>query len=154
MTAEAIEFDRSLLGVEHRVGTFNITREAILAFCEAVGDSNPLFTDREAARAAGHDDIIAPPTFCTAFNPRMGFPDLKLEFPGVNLLAGQAVESLAPIKPGDTLTATTVLKEVYSKTGRSGTMVFWTWETRYTNQDGVIAAKSQQSFVRRGRGVE
>jgi acyl dehydratase len=32
-------------------------------FARAVGDPNPLFVDAERARAAGHPDVIAPPTF-------------------------------------------------------------------------------------------
>lgn len=31
-------------------------------WCEAMGNRNPIFTDAEAARAAGFDDIVAPPT--------------------------------------------------------------------------------------------
>lgn len=31
-------------------------------WCEAMGNHNPIFTDPAAARAAGHDDVVAPPT--------------------------------------------------------------------------------------------
>lgn len=36
-------------------------------WCEAMGDSNPMYTDAEAARAAGFDDIVAPPTMLMAW---------------------------------------------------------------------------------------
>ncbi len=152
MSAE-LKFDRSLLGVERLMGRFDVSRETILSFCEAVGETNPLFTDSEAAKAAGYDDIIAPPTFCSVFTTSVGLPDIQLEFGEVTLLAGQVLENLAPVKPGDRLEARTALREVYPKTGRSGMMVFWTWETTFTNQDGTTVAKALYSFVRRHRGA-
>lgn len=36
-----------------------ITRSTLAAFAEAYGDHNPIHLDREAARAAGLDDVIA-----------------------------------------------------------------------------------------------
>ena len=37
--------------------------EKIRNFAEAIGDDNPIYWDRAAARAAGHADLVAPPTF-------------------------------------------------------------------------------------------
>lgn len=42
---------------------YAVTREKIREFAEAIGDSNPAFTDVAAARALGHPDLLAPPTF-------------------------------------------------------------------------------------------
>ncbi len=36
-------------------------------WCEAMGDENPIYTDAEAARAAGFADIVAPPTMLMAW---------------------------------------------------------------------------------------
>jgi acyl dehydratase len=44
-------------------GPYVGTREAIAAFAEAVGATQPAHTDLEAARALGYDDVVAPPTF-------------------------------------------------------------------------------------------
>ncbi len=76
-------------------------------------------------------------------------PDIKLTFGDVGLFASQAIENVAPIRPGDTLEAKTYLKEVYEKTGRSGKMVFVVWETSFTNQDGNTTVLVRDSFVRR-----
>ena len=56
--------------------------EKIRNFAEAIGDDNPIYWDREAARAAGHADLVAPPTFGVSiitraqdevlFNPALG----------------------------------------------------------------------------------
>ena len=79
----------------------------------------------------------------------MDRPDINLEFGDTGFFAGQAIESVGPIRPGDSLDASTKLKEVYSKTGRSGTMVFAVWETTFVNQKKETVALVTESFVRR-----
>ena len=150
MTAE-IRYDRSMLGVEHEVGSFSVTSEMIVSFARSTGESSPLYLDEEAARSSQHGGIIAPPTFCTIFVAGIPRPDIKLEFGDMGLFAGEAIECLEPVRPGDTLHATTKLKEVYPKTGRSGMMVFAVWQTRFTNQAGETVALVEESFVRRNR---
>ena len=46
-------------------GRSEVAREKIRDFATAIGDLNPVYLDPEAARAAGHADVIAPPTFLT-----------------------------------------------------------------------------------------
>ena len=149
-TDEDIKYDRSLLGVEHAIGTFPVTSEMIVRFARSTGETNPVFLDEEKARESEYGGLIAPPTFCNLFVSGAR-PDIKLEFGDMTLFAGQAIECLAPVRPNDTLEARTRLKEVYAKTGRSGKMVFAVWETGFTNQRGETVALVQESFVRRNR---
>jgi hypothetical protein len=142
-----IKFDRSLLGVEHPVGTFPVTREMMAAFSRSTGETSPAYV----GDGSGSDDIVAPPTFCNIFASSVTRPDIKLEFGDIGLFAGQSIEPRAPVAPGDTLTATTKLKDVYAKTGRSGTMVFAVWQTSFANQRGETVALVEESFVRRNR---
>ena len=146
-----IKFDRSLLGVDHEIGSYEVTREMILKFARSTGETNPLYFDEAAGRESEYGDIIAPPTFCNMFVSGVTRPDIRLEFGDVSLFAGQAIECVGAVKPGDTLSAKTRLKEVYAKTGRSGKMVFQVWETSFANQDGDDVARVQESFVRRNR---
>jgi acyl dehydratase len=146
---DIITYDRSLLGREHRIGSFQITAEMILAFSTATGETHPLYTD--AVKAAECGGLIAPPTFCNALIDGFQRPDIKLTFGDVGLFASLAIENLSPIRPGDTLAAKTTLKDVYAKTGRSGKMVFAVWETSFTNQHGVTAVLVRESFVQRQR---
>ena len=44
--------------------------EKIRDFAVAIGDDNPIYHDRDAARQAGHADLIAPPTFGVAIITR------------------------------------------------------------------------------------
>ena len=148
---EDLKFDRSLLGVDHEIGPFPVTKDMIVQFARSTGETNPLYLDEDAARESEHGGMIAPPTFCNMFVTGASRPDIKLEFGEVGLFAGQAIECLGAVRPGDTLNAKTKLKDVYAKTGRSGKMVFQVWETSFANQSGDTVALVQESFVKRNR---
>lgn len=47
-------------------GPYAVTAAQIAAFADAVGSDDPLHHDAEVARAAGHADVIAPPTFAVS----------------------------------------------------------------------------------------
>ncbi len=140
------DYDHSLYGVEHESGPFDVTPEIITTYTRSVGEDNPIFTDADAARQAGYANILAPPTLCALFE-RGELPDINLQFRGRQFHGGQRVEPKAPIVAGDRLTASSHLKDVYTKTGRSGTMVHVVWETTFRNQDGAIVAEVQRSQV-------
>jgi 3-hydroxybutyryl-CoA dehydratase len=148
-TDDDIEFDRSLLGVSNPLGQFQVTAQMILDFSESCGETNPVHSDEAKAKESEFGSLIAPPTFCNVFVNGLSRPDIKLEYGDIGFFAGQAIESLAPIRPGDTLNASTKLKEVYAKTGRSGKMVFAVWETSFSNQNDQDVARVQESYVRR-----
>ena len=144
-----LDYNKSLYGVEHRAGPFPVTRELIQAFSQGIGETNPVFTDVETAQVAGHADLLAPPTLCTIFVRQIQLPSIDLEFGKIPMHAGQRVQSIAPILAGDQLSASSHLKDVYAKTGRTGTMVFVVWETTFSNQDGTVVAEVEESFARR-----
>lgn len=39
-----------------------VNQPMIRHWCEALGDTNPIYVDAEAAKAAGHPGVVAPPT--------------------------------------------------------------------------------------------
>ena len=144
-----LEYDRSLYGKEHLAGPFEVTKALIQSFTQSTGGSDPLFVDETAAREAGYRGLVAPPTFCTVLVERVALPDINLRFGSTQMLAGERVQPRAPIVAGDQLTASSRLKDVYAKTGRSGTMVFISWETTFRNQHGEVVADIEESFARR-----
>lgn len=144
-----LDYDRSLHGKEHQAGPFEVTEDQIQAFSRGIGETNPIHTDIAAAQAKGFRGLVAPPTFCTVLVRGVSLPDIKLKFGKTQMHAGQRVQSRKPIVAGDSLTASSHLKEVYPKTGRSGTMVFVVWETTFRNQDGVVVADVQESYASR-----
>jgi len=144
-----LEYDRSLYGKEHEAGPFEVTREMIQAFSRSIGETGAVFNDEAAAQAAGYRSVVAPPTLCTLYVRRVELPDINLKFGRTRFHAGQRVQARAPILAGDFLTASSHLKEVYPKTGRSGTMVFIVWETTFRNQKGEVVADVQESYAAR-----
>ena len=144
-----LEYDRSLYGKEHHAGPFTVTPEEIRAVTQSIGETNPIFSDESAAKAAGYRGVVAPPTLCTMYVRRVSLPDLNLKFGNMSMHAGQRIQSHIPVIVGDKLTASSHLKEVYAKTGRSGTMVFIVWETTFRNQNGELVADVQESFAHR-----
>ncbi len=149
--AMELDYDRSLYGKEFQAGPFFVTEETIRAFCQSIGDTGPVFNDKSTAREAGYQGLgsMAPPTFCTLFVHQVELPSINLKFGRSRFHAGQRVQSRRAIVVGDSLTASSRLKEVYPKTGRSGTMVFIVWETTFRNQRGEIVAEVQESFAAR-----
>ena len=152
--SEAVfEYDESVIGVELDVGTAEITPARIAAYCTAVGETNPLYTDAAAAEAGPYGGLVAPPAILQTLGVGGG-PDPKVKFGNTAFHSGTRFEVYAPIHPGDTITVKAGVKEVYAKTGRTGTMVFAVRTQRFVNQDGTTVALTEQSMVHReiGRG--
>lgn len=62
-----------------------VGREKVREFADAIGDKNPLYHDVDAAKTAGHPDLIAPPTFpfvitFKAMVGAIGHPSLNLDY--------------------------------------------------------------------------
>ena len=148
-TQDALEFNREVIGRDFYRRTHPVTREMVLGFAHAIGETNPLFVDEKAASEGPHGDIIAPPTFVGSFVRLEEPPDLNLRFEGTIYMAGQWIEPLLPVCPGDTLTCTARLTDVYRKTGRTGDMVFIVVEHSFHNQHGNLVARAGRSHVRR-----
>lgn len=149
--AMELDYDRSLHGKEFQAGPFLVTEETIQAFRQSIGETGPIFNDKDAARAAGYRGLgsMAPPTFCTLFVRHVELPSINLKFGRTRFHAGQRVQTRRAILVGDSLSASSHLKEVYPKTGRSGTMVFIVWETTFRNQRGEVVAEVQESYAAR-----
>ncbi|MSQ30444.1 MAG: hypothetical protein EXR64_00225 [Dehalococcoidia bacterium] len=145
---DVIEYDRSVVGREVLVGSFEVTRELIASFCQALDERNPLYTDEAFAAQGPHGGIIAPPGIIQAV--RMGpAPNPGVKFGSSTMMAGQLHEYYLPVRPGDTIEGFAQVREVYEKTGRSGRMVFVVRRTRFANQHGEDVAALQTTSVHR-----
>jgi acyl dehydratase len=146
----ALEFDRSILGQTFDETTFEpVTREEILEFAAALDESNPLYTDEEAAHKGPFGGLVAPPTFCTKFRGQRFSPDNLPRFGKVGFDAGRDVELYAPIRPGDVLTMVSSVDDIYEKTGRSGSMYFIVLRNLLTNQQGEKVAMIYHRLMQR-----
>src|SRR5262249_48748854 len=133
-----------------------VTRREAQRYARAVGDLSPLYFDEDAARAAGYDGLVAPPTFVgPAVVAGMTLDDLREDGlwrergPRVRLgvtrtmFGGEEWEFHAPVLIGDTVTAVRRLGAVEEKDGRSGPFVLLHYETTFTNQRGEVVAVSR-----------
>ena len=56
-------FDRTSAGYESAPVEVTVERGPIAFFAETIGETNPIHFDVDAARAAGHPDVMAPATY-------------------------------------------------------------------------------------------
>ena len=141
-----VNWDRSLLGKEFVRLEQHVTRDMLLDYAAMMGTTNPIYVDAHAARARGYRDIIALPTFITMQGAQPLTPP-AMQFTGMGINAGYDCHFSEVIYPGDTLTYSTCLADLYEKTGRSGTMQFAVRETTVTNQHGVVVAVMRNPFI-------
>src|SRR5688500_2099795 len=89
---------------------YEVGREKIREFANAVGETSSVHQDRDAAREAGFRDVVAPPMFCVVYSaPAMGPVILDPEV-GINLATmlhgSQEFEWDEPVCSGDVITTT------------------------------------------------
>ncbi|HET6686297.1 MAG TPA: MaoC family dehydratase N-terminal domain-containing protein [Jiangellaceae bacterium] len=111
--------DPSATGRVYPTQAYEVSRERIREFADAVGDANPVHRDTEAAKALGHAEVIAPPTF--AMIPVLRGFDVLMDDLGIVyarvIHANQRFVHLRPIRAGDQLRTTTTLDTVRSVGG-------------------------------------
>ncbi|MCL1817410.1 MAG: MaoC family dehydratase N-terminal domain-containing protein [Spirochaetaceae bacterium] len=130
--------DLSYKGKEIAAYTFEVDRSKIRELAAAIGDTNPIFTDSEAARKEGYADTPAPLTFATVMTFG-GCPDIwrLMEGMGIDtarlLHAKEEYEYLAPLYPGDIVTGRIVVESL-----RGGRMEMACFQTTYTRGDEPV----------------
>jgi acyl dehydratase len=139
-----------------------ISRRESQRYAWAAGDLNSIYFDEGAARAAGYDGLVVPPTLL-GWIMEDGRPLDELREDGLyrgrrqaiplrvsrTMFGGQEWDFVAPILVGDTITAETRLKGLEEKSGSSGPFVLTTQETTYTNQRGEIVARARVISIAR-----
>ncbi|MCU1442924.1 MAG: hypothetical protein JWQ59_1074 [Cryobacterium sp.] len=100
-----------------------VGREKVREFARAVFATNPIHFDPEAARAAGHADVVAPPTFPIVVQEAtlaqlLAEPDAGIDFTRV-VHGDQRFTYTRPIVAGDELTATLTVTSVKTLGGHS-----------------------------------
>ena len=63
--------------------------------------------------------------------------------------AGKGIECFSPIRPGQTIVGRTHLHDIYTKTGRSGRMVFVVTRIEFYDETGAHVANSDSRTVMR-----
>ena len=148
--------NRDFIGREYPASTtYEVGREHIRRFAEAIGDTNPAYTDRKAAEALGHPDVIAPPTFLTVLNFRFALegpvvdPALGLDYSLV-VHGEQRFEHHRPVRAGDVLSLVSRIEDI--KDAGRNELILMVLEV--TDEAGAPVATLRSTIVSRGTAAQ
>ncbi len=144
--------NRAFIGREYPASaTYEVGREHIRRFAEAIGDRHPAYLDPAAAQALGHPDVVAPPTFLTVLGYRFAAegpivdPELGLNYALV-VHGEQSFELHRPVYAGDVLSSVQRIEEI-KDAGRNELILT---VTEVTDSAGAPVATLRSTIVSRG----
>lgn len=144
-------FDPSLIGYSFGKRSITVEEWSVRWYANAIGETDPTYSDLAAARAAGYPSLRVPPTFLSCMEGWLfkTFDLLALAKidPSRVLHAEQQYDFRAPVYAGDTLTYEPRIADVYEKKG--GALEFLVKESCITNQHGVHVADARSVLVQR-----
>jgi acyl dehydratase len=146
--AMAIKTDA--VGKEWPATSYEVGKEKIREYATVIGLDNPVYFDREAAKAAGYRDVVAPPMFCVVYSapalgPAMFDPEVEMNFAAM-VHGSQQFEWDEPAVVGDEITTSAKCLEIFEKDGKG----FYRFETNSVNQDGQLVVKGTWTNIVRG----
>ncbi|MAW28507.1 MAG: hypothetical protein CMP98_06900 [Gammaproteobacteria bacterium] len=130
------------LNLEFDEVSFDLDGERMAMYGQCCGETDPKFTDVK------NEDFQAPPTFVSTL---VGGRHLPKDMPvpdGVGMDAGKYVEWMAPLRAGHTLIGKSHLHDIYTKTGRSGRMIFFVTRMELFDGDEHVANADTRTVFR------
>ncbi len=130
--------------------SYQVGREKIKEYANALGIENPVHFDPGAARDAGFRDVVAPPMFAVVYSgPAMGpvmfDPEVGMNF-ATMVHGAQEFEWAEPVCSGDLITTTPRCLEIYEKDGKG----FYVFESKSVNQEGEAVVRAVWTNIVRG----
>ncbi|HYK33824.1 MAG TPA: MaoC family dehydratase N-terminal domain-containing protein [Streptosporangiaceae bacterium] len=129
---------------------YQVSREKLREFADAIGDTNPVYRSPAAAQEAGYPDVIAPPTFPIVIS--VASSSKALADPGLNLNYAMVVhgeqrfEYSRPIVAGDVVTAQSTITSIRDV----GSLSMMTTTTEIRTVDGEHVCTAHSTLVERG----
>ena len=138
------------VGKTYEPTLYAVGREKVKEYARAVGETNPVHLDAEAARAAGYADVVAPPMFAVVYSsPAVGPPMFDSEI-AINLAmmvhGGQEFEWGPLVVAGDEITTTASVKDISERAG----LGYYVFESISTNQRGEQVCRGTWTQIVRG----
>lgn len=142
----------SLKGYQWPESTVDVERGRVAMFAKAIGETDPVYFDVDAARAAGHPDLLAPPTFVFGLDLEHSDTLGVLAAHGVDLSAvlhgEQRFTYHRDVHAGDTLSLSAEFTDYYSK--RNGALEFLVRRSQLTSGGDLVAEMESVSVIRNG----
>ena len=110
-------------------------------YARSCGETAAKYTDPE------DPDFQAPPTIGSSFQPKRRYPEGFPTFKGLGMDAGKAVAPMKPMRAGQPITARTHMHDIYTKSGRSGRMVFFVNRMEFSSPEGELLGTADTSIV-------
>jgi acyl dehydratase len=138
------------IGKSYDAVTYAVGREKIREYAAAVGETNPLHLDVAAARAAGYDDVVAPPMFAVVYSSpaltlAMVDPELGVDF--ARVVHGAQELAWGPlVTAGDEITSRATVKDISERGG----MNFFVFEVESDNQRADRVCTGTWTIIVRG----
>ena len=138
------------VGKTYAPTVYAVGREKIKEYAHAVGETNQLHLDHEAARAAGYRDVVAPPMFCVVYSspsvaPALFDPEVGINF-AMMVHGGQEFVWGPLVVAGDEITTTVSVKSIEQRAGNG----FYVFESESVNQDGETVCTGTWTNIVRG----
>ena len=150
-------FDRTAKGTTIGPVTVQIERGRIRFFSQVLGQTDPIHSDLDAARAAGHPDLVAPASFFVVVDAtanealrRRGIPTAaeRVKCDYRYLLHGEERYFYqAPLYAGEEVEIGTTILDFYEKKG--GAMEFVTFESTIRHPARGVLIRSQRTLLHR-----
>ncbi|MFN2590031.1 MAG: MaoC family dehydratase N-terminal domain-containing protein [Actinomycetota bacterium] len=142
--------NHELKGKEYKEVSFTVDRDHVVRFCDAIGEQSPVFRDPAAAKEAGFDEQIAPPTFITALQIQTSGQvvmdqDLGLNYSMV-VHGEQEYEYTRPLLAGETLMAVPRIADIYAR----GRNEFLVTEAEIRDPSGRVVCVARSTILSRG----
>lgn len=143
--------NRSNIGCSFEPFVVNVEAGRLRFFAQAIGEDNPIYSNENAAIAAGYRGILAPPTYSMVLDTEGTslqdlFTLLNLDISRI-LHGSQSFEYFETIHAGDRITIEATISDIYDK--KQGALEFIVLENKYTNQAGSLVARSEYTLVYR-----
>ncbi|WP_117212604.1 MaoC family dehydratase N-terminal domain-containing protein [Allorhizocola rhizosphaerae] len=142
--------DQSFVGRSYPpTAPYQVGREKVREFATAIGATDPLHFDPEAAKAAGYPDVVAPPTFpivltMAALKVIVLDPDLGVDYSRV-VHGDQRFSYNRPVVAGDELVVVNHIEEIMT---RAGNDFLTTRQEVRTTADELVATVWHKTVVR------
>ena len=129
---------------------YEVGREKIREFADAIGDYNPVYRDQAVAEKLGYPDVIAPPTFPVVLSMRstgqvIADPALGLDYSRV-VHGEQKFVYTRPVRAGDRLVSVVTVENVRSAAGND----LLTTRADVSTVDGEHVVTAYSTLVARG----
>ncbi len=142
--------DRSLIGHVTTPTTVAIDAWRVQLFCQAIGETDPVYWEPHVARAAGHRACPLPPTFLKAIEGEHYSSAALLKLLGVPvrgvLHAEQNFDHVAPVFVGDLVEVDREVVDIHDK--KAGAFTFIVVDTHYRVAAKPVATSRQTILVR------